>query len=141
MLAVARPRLEERAAAAGMSVIVESPVDLQALADPAAIEQVLFNLVDNACKYAAAGTIRVTAAAESGRVVIRVADEGPGISAPDRRFLFEAFARSAERAAGSAPGVGLGLALCRRLARAMGGDLILEAGSGPGCVFALRLRG
>lgn len=133
----ARARLEERAAGAGMTVAVDAPEGLVARADPAAVEQILFNLVDNACKYAGGGEIRISAAAEGGRVVLRVADAGPGISAKDRGWLFEPFARSAERAAGSAPGVGLGLALCRRLAKAMGGDLVLE--DRPGCVFALRL--
>jgi signal transduction histidine kinase len=134
----ARARLEERAADAGMTVAVEVPGALVARADPAAVDQILFNLVDNACKYAGGGAIRITAALEAGRIVLRVADRGPGIAAADRGWLFEPFARSAERAAVSAPGVGLGLALCRRLARAMGGDLVLE--DAPGCVFALRLR-
>jgi signal transduction histidine kinase len=138
LLAAARPRLEERAAAAGMRVEIDAPPGLRALADPAAIDQILFNLVDNASKYAGGGAVRVRAARDGGRVVLRVADDGPGVGAEERRALFEPFARPAERAAGSAPGVGLGLALCRRLARAMGGDLVLE--DGPGCVFALRLR-
>ncbi len=97
--------------------------------------------MDNACKYAAQAAdrrVRISAAAEGARVVLRVVDAGPGIAAADRRWLFAPFARSAERAAGSAPGVGLGLALCRGLARAMGGDLVLE--EGPGARLALRLR-
>jgi signal transduction histidine kinase len=138
LLEAARPRLEDRAAGAGMTVALAAPEGLVARADPAAVEQILFNLVDNACKYAGGGEVRVTAAAEGGDVVVRVADDGPGIAPAERGWLFEPFARSAERAAGAAPGVGLGLALCRRLAKAMGGDLVLE--DVPGCVFALRLR-
>ncbi len=128
------PRLEERAAASDRVVSVDGPEDLVLRADPVALEQILFNLVDNACKYGA-GEIRVRARDDG---TIDVSDDGDGIAAEDRRFLFEPFARSAERAAGSAPGVGLGLALCRRLARAMGGDLVLEPG--PGARFAVRLR-
>jgi signal transduction histidine kinase len=136
-----RERLEGRAEAAGMRLELDpGPEGLAVLADPAAVEQILFNLVDNACKYAAAGAeaeVRVSAAAEGGRVAIRVVDRGPGIPADARARLFQPFSRSAEQAAGAAPGVGLGLALCRRLARALGGDLLVEPGEGAR--FVLRL--
>jgi signal transduction histidine kinase len=134
----ARPRLEERVATSGMTLVVDAPPDATVVADPDAVEQILFNLADNACKYAGAGAVRLTCALRGGDVLVRVSDGGPGIAQADRRWLFEPFARSAERAAGAAPGVGLGLALCRRLARAMGGDLTLE--DGPGAIFALRIR-
>jgi len=131
----ARPLLEERAAAAGVAIAIEAEDAEPVRADPAAVEQILFNLVENACKYGGGTPISVVAHGAS----VSVRDGGPGIAAADRRWLFQPFARSAERAAGSAPGVGLGLALCRRLARAMGGDLTLEPGAGAG--FALKLRG
>ncbi len=136
------PRLVDRAAAAGMEVAVAPvPADLTAVADAGALEQILFNLVDNACKYAARATdrtIRISAAPAGRDVIVTVADRGPGIPAAERARLFRPFGRSAAQAAGNAPGVGLGLALCRRLARAMRGDLVLE--SQPGAVFSLRLR-
>jgi signal transduction histidine kinase len=135
-------RLEERAAAAGMTVeLAPAPEGLVAHADAGAVEQILFNLVDNACKYAAEASdrvIRISARAAGREAIVTVADRGPGISAAQRARLFRPFGRSAAQAAGHAPGVGLGLALCRRLARAMRGDLVLEAG--PGAVFSLHLR-
>jgi signal transduction histidine kinase len=135
----ARPRLEERAAQAGMTIVVEGSAGGRVQLDPVAFEQVLFNLVDNACKYAATSEdkrIHVTAT----EAAVRVRDHGPGLDDVARKRLFQPFSRSAARAAGRSPGVGLGLALCRRLARAMGGDLRLEEGEGEGATFLLTLR-
>lgn len=95
--------------------------------NPLAVEQILWNLVDNACKYAASAedrTIRLTCEIpEGGGVAVTVSDFGPGLSRDVRRRLFCGFSKTASEAARSAPGVGLGLALSRRLARDLGGDL------------------
>jgi len=57
--------------------------------DPVAVEQILFNLVDNACKYAAqGGTVELDVTANADAVRLRVRDHGPGIAAPARRQLF-----------------------------------------------------
>jgi signal transduction histidine kinase len=138
------PRLEGRAAQAGMTIDLApaAAVDLRMRGDATAIEQVLFNLVDNACKYAAgAEDKRIHLTANGGReeIVIEVRDHGPGIPPADARRLFRPFSRSARDAAGRAPGVGLGLALSRRLARAMGGELELIGGEGAGATFRLTL--
>mgnify|MGYP000925850745 CR=1 FL=1 len=111
-------------------------------ADPAAVEQILFNLVDNACKYAGASgdrRIHLEAARRGGRALLRVRDHGPGVNADVAGRMFRPFSRSAAEAAGSAPGVGLGLALSRRLARDMDGELRLEPGHGGGASFVLEL--
>ena len=110
--------------------------------DPAAVEQILFNLVDNACKYAASADDRrlLLEVRTGGRhATIRVRDHGPGISSAEVQRLFRPFSKSAEEAAVSAPGVGLGLALCRRLARKLGGRLQWEQPNGPGAAFLLTL--
>lgn len=138
------PRLRERAGAAELELRIEPGVrddGRWVRADPSAVEQILFNLVDNACKYAAIAedrTIHVESTELSAAVGLRVRDHGPGISASDARRLFRPFSKSSQQAANSAPGVGLGLALSRRLARAMGGDLILENAI-AGCSFLLKL--
>ncbi len=111
--------------------------------DPLVVEQILFNLVDNACKYAGNGLppmVELSAGRAAQGVVMRVRDHGPGIAPSDRRRVFRTFGKSAHQAANSAPGVGLGLGLSRRLARAMGGDLRLESSSGQGAAFVLTLR-
>lgn len=111
-------------------------------ADIRCVEQILFNLVDNACKYGASEkhpVIRITARWKNGHVTIRVCDSGPGISSADASKLFIPFSKSAQEAAVTKPGVGLGLALSRRLARQMGGDLTLEEPSEDGSCFSLTI--
>jgi len=143
----ASERLARRAEQAGMSLVPtvgEGAATLCVRADPAAVEQILLNLVDNACKYAvAAGDKRIHLEASSdGRSgLIRVRDHGPGLSAEGRKRLFRPFAKSAREAAHTKPGVGLGLALSRRLARDMGGDLRLDASATEGACFVLALPG
>jgi signal transduction histidine kinase len=143
------PRLVERAAQAGLALNVEASPELsgqRVRVDLASAEQILLNLVDNACKYApnpAQPTLHLAAALRGRRAVVRLHDHGPGIEPRERRRIFRTFHRSAARAAGSAPGVGLGLALSRRLARQMGGDLRLvasEEGAEEGASFELWLR-
>ena len=136
-------RLRERAAASGLELVVE-PVagPLPVRADASAIEQILVNLVDNACKYAASSTpriVHVELGRSDGRALLRVRDHGPGLSTADRRRLFRPFSKSDREAAHSAPGVGLGLALSRRLARAQGGDLRHEEPREGGAAFLLSL--
>jgi signal transduction histidine kinase len=102
------------------------------------VEQILFNLVDNSCKYACGAAdkrIEMSVERVGERVEVRVADRGPGLSAAARGKLFEPFSKSVQEAAQSAPGLGLGLALSRRLARNMGGELRCE--EGRGAVFVL----
>ena len=141
-----KPRLEQRAAQADLRVVADS--DERALGtvvhiDASAVEQILFNLVDNACKYAApTATERIIhlEALPGGKfAMLRVRDHGQGISAEGAKRLFQPFSKSAHEAALTAPGVGLGLALCRRLSRSMGGDLRLDALVKSGACFVLTL--
>ena len=140
-----RSRLEEHAQRCGVVLEVNIPDDAAetpVAVDVSAVEQILFNLTDNACKYAARPTgtpIEIEAAVESREAVVSVRDHGPGIAPSEARRIFRPFHKSARDAANSAPGVGLGLALSRRLARDMGGDLRLESPDGPGSRFELRL--
>jgi signal transduction histidine kinase len=147
LVARVEARLGARLREAGMTIDGAPPgsptAPVRARGDATAIEQILFNVVDNACKYAAAADdrqirIRIRAGSGGGTAVVEMSDGGPGIPAADRRRLFRPFSRSARDAAGRAPGVGLGLALSRRLARGMGGDLQL-ADSPTGARFVLTL--
>ncbi len=141
LLEQSRERLEARLATAGLTLEMDSSCEAKVRADTAAVEHILFNLIDNAAKYAAAGdppVVRIHAQ-ESGRFVeIIVSDHGPGIPASEHGRIFRAFHKSAREAAESKPGVGLGLALSRRLAREQGGDLECS-GTGKGACFVLRL--
>jgi signal transduction histidine kinase len=141
------PRLQQRAAQAAMTLEVEADEPLRSrhiATDPAAVEQILFNLVDNACKYARGAAdrrIHCSVHARRRTVEFHVRDHGPGIAAKEAGNLFRPFSKSADDAANSAPGVGLGLALCRRLARQLGGRLQWNAAPDGGAVFTLRLPG
>jgi len=145
LLARVGPRLTDRAAQANMTLDIElqdgaGPVPVTT--DPAAVEQILMNLIDNACKYAAQATdrrIHVQVRPGPRRVEFRIRDHGPGIAAPERTRLFRPFSKSAQQAANSAPGVGLGLALCRRLAHELGGRLELDGAAQDGATFVLTL--
>jgi signal transduction histidine kinase len=138
-------RLTSRAAQAGMQLSVSRRDDAAHMlvkADQSAVEQILFNLVDNACKYAASAEnrgIELSVASDGRKAFLRVRDHGPGISMQDARRLFRPFSKSARDAANSAPGVGLGLALSRRLAHQMNGDLRLDPHVRPGACFVLTL--
>lgn len=138
-------RLRQRADQAGRPLVLDLPAPLEDRrleTDPALVEQVLFNLVDNACKYATPAedpTLHLDVLAENRHLILRVRDHGPGLPAALVPDLWRPFHRSGQAAAGSAPGVGLGLALCHRLARSLGGSLTLDADSGPGAAFRLSL--
>jgi signal transduction histidine kinase len=140
-----KDRLTARVDQAEMKLMVEvdeSVSQQRVRVDTSAVEQILFNLVDNACKYATAGSerlIHLEASYQAGQSAIQVRDHGPGVSETDLRRLFRPFCKSARDAANSSPGVGLGLALSRRLARSMGGDLRLNEGYEGGAGFVLTL--
>ena len=141
LLERATERLRLRTEQAGMQLVVEPcPQEISVRADPGAVEQIVFNLVDNACKYAAGASdkrIHVECELDAREVRLVVRDHGPGISREEGTRMFKPFRKSAQAAANSAPGVGLGLTLSRRLARAMGGELALRAGEGAAFVLSL----
>jgi signal transduction histidine kinase len=109
--------------------------------DRDALAQVMLNLLDNACKYAAqAGTVEVTLATmPSDRVELRVADRGPGVPADQRELIFEKFHRVDDALTAEKTGAGLGLSIARQLARGLGGDLRCVARAGGGAEFVLDL--
>lgn len=107
--------------------------------DSALIRVVLSNLLDNAIKYTAMGTIRVTGREELGMLVIAVEDHGEGVPFADQSALFEKYQRGQEGVALRTRGSGLGLYTSRMIVEAHGGTLIL-ASSQPGqTVFEIRL--
>jgi len=138
-----RDRFEERARHAGMRFVVEAGDDESFVrADTSAVERILFNLIDNACKYARNAEdrrIHLVLDRVGNFARLRVWDHGPGVSEEQAPLLFTPFSKSAHDAAHSAPGVGLGLALSRRLARRMGGDLVLDRSVKSGACFVLSL--
>ncbi|MFT3685201.1 MAG: HAMP domain-containing sensor histidine kinase [Phycisphaerales bacterium] len=130
------PSLRRRATQSGLAVEVNVP---EAVAktlcrtDPVAVQQILQNLVDNACKFGQTN-IRLDAETTERSVVLTVSDGGPGLGGR-AASLFTAFGKSKTD---PVPGIGLGLYLSRELARQVGGDL-RHVPAAKGAVFALEL--
>jgi two-component system sensor histidine kinase KdpD len=100
--------------------------------------RLLQNLLENAVIHTPPGsTITITGQATSAGQVIEVADNGPGLPAGDPERLFTKFQRGGEE--GPLPGVGLGLAICRGIARLHGGSIVAERRAGGGAVFRVTL--
>jgi signal transduction histidine kinase len=145
LLASVSQSLAAHAEQSGMCLELTIPPDVRVSAvrvDRSAVERILFNLVDNACKYARAAAdrrIHLECTSHARGIELTVSDHGPGIDAREARRLFRPFHKSARDAAQSAPGVGLGLALSRRLAQAIGGELRAVRTGAGGAAFCLRL--
>lgn len=127
---------------AGRFVETDLPRDLPLVDyDAVLIERVLFNLLENASKYAGAtARIRIAARVEPGFLRLTVEDDGPGLpeawrSRPDA--LFDKFVRGTRESAST--GVGLGLAICRAIVEAHGGTIAFEAPADHGARFVVRL--
>jgi two-component system, OmpR family, sensor kinase len=128
------------AAQRGVEIALVSPRALvRVAAEPDLVERILTPLLENACRYARQD-VRVTVRAIEGTVVYTVEDDGPGVAAQDREAIFEPGRRgaSAEPGGVATHGAGLGLALCRRLARSAGGE-VEAGGSDAGGRFLVRL--
>lgn len=102
-----------------------------AVADPQLTMQIVTNLVQNIERYAPDGEVRIMFEPRGSMMTASFVDSGPGVPVKDHGLVFED--------GSSKQGLGLGLSLSRQLARAMGGDLVLEAGAGPGAAFTLSL--
>ncbi len=98
------------------------------------MRQILLNLLGNAVKFTAHGTVTLRAAWSSGRAILEVADTGPGIPAGELATLFAPFVQSGTGRATS-EGTGLGLAISRSYAQRMGGDVTAASRVGEGSMF------
>lgn len=129
--------LSEKAAEKGLTLAhAQGPgVPAQIKADPARLKQILFNLAGNAVKFTRKGGVLVTLETEGETLRLAVRDTGPGICPSDQARLFEQFERGAAERDKSAPGAGLGLAMVKRLAEAMEGEVGVHSQPGEGALF------
>jgi two-component system phosphate regulon sensor histidine kinase PhoR len=133
--------LQSRAAERRTTLINEIPETLEALADTDRLQQVLFNLVDNAIKYGRAdGTVWITARArEDAMIEACVRDNGPGIPADSVDRVFERFYRVDKARSREQGGTGLGLAIVKHIIQSHRGEVWLKSELGQGSAFYFTL--
>jgi PAS domain S-box-containing protein len=128
--------------AAGLALDVRAPTELVVSSDAARVRQILSNLVSNAVKYTREGRVSVDACESAGDgahrdgISITVTDTGPGIAAEKQETIFQEFTRLDPNAP---HGAGVGLAISRRIARLLGGDVTVASEDGRGSRFTLWL--
>jgi CheY-like chemotaxis protein/HPt (histidine-containing phosphotransfer) domain-containing protein/two-component sensor histidine kinase len=124
----------------GITLRVDDRGTPPAMTDAGRLRQVLLNLVDNAIKYSPPGTeVALTVRAEAGEVWVEVADQGPGLTEGDQELIFHEYSRIHHPGAARVAGAGLGLALARSLAEAMGGRIGVRSRIGEGSTFWVAL--
>jgi len=121
---------------AGQPVTLETGSAAVVEADSLGLQRLLGNLVDNAVKYG--GLARLSVWTDAGEAWIEVRDEGPGLPQSELERVFQPFYRAEAARTLDGRGVGLGLAVARSIARAHGGDVVLERGA-PGLLARVRL--
>ncbi len=120
----------------GNRLQIEAPADPGTMrADVTRLRQVLFNLLSNASKFTRSGTITLSLTARGTDVVFRIRDTGIGMTPEQLGKLFQAFTQAESSTAKKYGGTGLGLVICRKLCRMMGGDVTVESEPGKGSTF------
>lgn len=129
--------LSPRAAEKGLEIAWSAPADVgQIVADEGRLRQILLNFAGNAVKFTTEGGIHVRAGIKAGgRLRISVEDTGPGVDEAARARIFEPFVQADRSPGAQVAGAGLGLAIARRLAQSMGGEVGMEPARGGGSLF------
>jgi signal transduction histidine kinase len=131
--------IEPFARAQGLRLLVEAPAGRPTMvSDGGKLRQILLNLLSNAVKFTPAGEVWLAASVDGDRIAFTVSDTGVGIPADQLELVFEPF-RQVDRRGGALGGTGLGLAVCRHLARLLGGDIAVESTPGAGSTFRVSL--
>ncbi len=123
----------------GITLVLDAPQSIAAIrVDEGRMLQVLKNLVENALRYTPAGGEIKLSAGMNERIQLRVSDSGSGIDPEDLPYVFDRFYRADKARGGNSGKMGLGLAICKALVTAQGGEIAAEsAGKGQGAVMAI----
>jgi CheY-like chemotaxis protein len=127
-----------------LSALVGEDVPDRLEGDPNRLRQILLNLINNAVKFTAAGSVRAEALLErrsADRAVVRfnVTDTGIGLSSEQQKLIFEPFRQADGSVTRRYGGTGLGLAICSNLAELMGGGILVESSPGEGSTFSFTI--
>ncbi|MDR7341618.1 two-component system sensor histidine kinase EvgS [Pantoea alhagi] len=114
------------------SVKALSALPQRVLLDGGRLQQIATNLISNAVKFTAHGTVTLTLSASDDRLTLCVSDSGSGIPLHEQARLFEPWYQTPSGRSRSVQGSGLGLSICREIARRMGGDIALHSAPGQG---------
>ncbi|MFG0330335.1 MAG: sensor histidine kinase [Phycisphaerales bacterium] len=136
--AALRRRVEDEGGSFQVAFEETLPAGSELRTDPETVGQILFSLVDNACRHSRAGTslsVELIIQRRPGRLEMSVRDNGVGVDERVAGRLFRAFSRGDE----TQPGLGLGLSIARSLARSLGGSLRFDNSAPPGATFTLTL--
>lgn len=132
--------LEQLASEKNITIKREVPEELKATADMKALEEVIYNLLDNAVKYTQEGGHVIVRVVEvNNRIRIEVEDNGPGIAPRDRERVFERFYRVDTGRSREMGGTGLGLSIVKHLVMAMNGKVEIRTASPRGSIFRVSL--
>jgi signal transduction histidine kinase len=143
MIHEAAELLRPQAKAAGVSLVLAIDPDLGCLrTDQGRVRQIVFNLVNNAIKFTPQGgrvTVKASRDSESGVMILVISDTGIGIPPEDLPLVMKPFRQGRDPDIRGAGGIGLGLALCEKLAKALGGSIELKSKPGVGTSVTVRL--
>ena len=118
---------------------IESTVNSELITDQIRLKQILINLVMNACKFTHNGTVRVEVKEDGDRISFSIHDSGIGIRQEDKQDIFKSFVQLDMSRTKEVGGAGLGLDISQRLARRMGGEIMVNSQYGVGSTFTLLL--
>jgi signal transduction histidine kinase len=122
-----------------ITIVCEIEPNLPTLTgDAQRLQQIILNLLSNACKFTEKGLIRVRVCLQNGEIIMSIADSGPGIASENHELIFEAF-RQTKDGLRKGEGTGLGLPISRRLAEAHYGRVWVESSLGKGATFYVAL--
>lgn len=131
--------LRTKAEAKGLSLNVDLPKAFGIEANPAQMNQVVINLIDNAINYTPDGSVSICLEDDGPRVTLKVADTGIGIPSDELPRIFERFYRVDKGRSRATGGTGLGLSIVRHIVEAHGGTVDVESALNEGTTFTIRL--
>jgi two-component system, OmpR family, sensor kinase len=136
----AMQRLEDEARRAHVTMVLEPRSSVSVAASPAVVSVAVSNVLHNAVKFCGSGgRVSVNVDVDGRDAIVEVSDTGPGVMPEEMPLIFERFHRGSGPRAAGAPGVGLGLAICRALVERQGGRISVASTPGRGATFAIRL--